>query len=626
MRFKVINLANLLIILSVLLAGWITSEILMPELHYHFQQIAFNTGIDFFKIYYDYPGGISDYFAQFVAQFFNYKFTGSFLIVAIASLQGLIALSIIKMLVGENKVQFTVFMVILFFGVAVFTSYYYPYYATTRLLFAFIFIWIFCFFNCKYPNLSIAIWFMAAGILFYVAGGPALFVFAFSAACIFIINNNQPVRLFYVPGLLLVAGLLPWFGYEYLFQMTLKNIYSIIISKPPAMLQYTPGLLVYGYYLLLPVMVLSVLIIKKITKKATPPSSKGKETGVKIRFYRNDNFIIFFQAAACFTLGYFLFLKFYDPVKKRLLMVDYYAEHEQWTELLATTKDSKQYDFMVNFQGGRALSHLGQLPERLFEYPQLLGTSGLFIDATLAKSAAMPTSDLFFDLGYMAESQHWAFEAQTLLPESPRILKRLIMINLIYRKYDLAKQYLGILQKNMLYRDWTGKYLQYVSDTTLADSDKLIAEKRLLTPLKTFINTGNEGSLRLLLETNPNNRMAYEYLLSYYLLDINSAGFVEYLKLYKNFKIKKLPKSWEEGLVFYVAKTKTLPENLPVDLVSKSCIQRFSDFSNKVKPYQNNFQAAKSLVYREYGNTFWYYFLYLNPKVTNVLDKKAAVK
>jgi hypothetical protein len=178
-------------------------------------------------------------------------------------------------------------------------------------------------------------------------------------------------------------------------------------------------------------------------------------------------------------LGYFLVSLNHDSFKKKVITVEYLADQERWTELINFAKTIDQYDFRINFQVNRAHGNLGDLPDRLFTYPQHLGLSGLFIDPTsMVGSAYLPTSDLYFDLGYMGESQRYAYEAETLLPNSPRILKRLIMINLIDRNYKLAGQFLKVLDKNILFRDWVGKYEKYVADTALAANDRLIAEKR----------------------------------------------------------------------------------------------------------------------------------------------------
>jgi hypothetical protein len=632
MKFKFLNLANLLILITFLVTWYITAIVISPYLHYSFQQIAFITGTEFLKGFFSYPGGFADYISCFISQFFYFNTVGSFLIVAVAALQGFIALNILKRLAGELKFRYSVIAAILLFGVLVMCDYRYPYYASVRLLFGYLFIWGFQLVSSKSPKLSAFLWPFMAGLLFYLAGGAALLVFGLSTALIFAITNKQRVWYLVIPGFLLIAGLMPYLSYKFIFPLTLRNIYGITIAKPPAQLAYTPEYPLYIYYALLPAFLLLALffILIRKPKLSSEPSgtllSKG-EVATKIRFYNRTPFLVSIQVLVFGLMGFFLISKWHDSFKKKVLTIEYLANNEQWSDLLKNAKSVGKYDFRVNFHVNRAYSHLGQLPDRLFEYPQLLGIYGLFVDpSAMVGSTHMPTSDLYYDLGFMNESQHWAFEAETLFPNSPRILKRLVMINLVNRKYYLAGEFLNVLKKNMLYQDWVGKYEKYVSDTTLAASDKEIAEKRRFTPKMARVNVGTLEGLKLLFETNQDNRMAYDYLLTYFILDLQLPEFVDYLRYYTHYNLKRIPRAWEEALSTYILRNKAFPDFITPETISKDCLQRIMSFNKVVKGYRNNLQEAKSTLSQNYSETYWYYLFYLNPKVTNVLDSKTNVE
>jgi len=619
MKLKILNLSNLFILLTILVGWYVTASLIEPFLHYDFQQTGFLTGINFFHTYSAYPGGIADYLAEFVAQFFSFNTFGSFIIAAVAALQGFIALSIVHRLKGKIKLQYTIFALILLFGTMVLCDYRYPYYASIRLLFSFIFTWVFCFMIQKHPKLSMILWPVFASLLFYLASGPALFVFSVSTAFIYIITNKQRIWLSVIPVILLLAGLIHYAGYKFMFQMSLLNLYRITIVKPPELLGYTPSWQLYTYYSLLPALLAILAIIMLIPKKVPATKIiKGKSIS-KVSIFRRTPVIVLLQVVGCALLGYFLFIQSYDPFKKNLITIEYYAENEQWHEVLKTAENIEIYDLSVNYQVNRAYSHLGQLPDQLFTYPQLLGSKGLFLEQTMMNgTSTMPASDLYFDLGFMSESQHWAFEAQTLLPNSPRILKRLVMINLVNRKYVLADKFLNVLDQNMLYHNWVSKYEKYVSDTTLAANDKVIAEKRRFNPHKSTMDFGPYHALRLLLETSKDNRMAYDYLITYCILDTHYNEFIQFLQNYSYYKLKKLPNSWEEALSFYILKTKTIPPFVEAQTISKDCMLRLKQFNITVKQFNNDLPVAKNTLQRDFGNTYWYYVLYLSPKVTDV--------
>jgi len=632
MKLKFLNLLNGFILLTILVVWLITSTVISPYLHFSFQQIGFFTGFEFFKNYSTYPGGIADYLGVFIFQFFSLNTIGSLLIVAIAALQGFIALTIVRSLAGELKLRYTIFAAILLFGVIVLGDYRYPYYATIRLLFAYIFTLAFLIVNSRWPKLSAQIWIIFATLLFYIAGGSALFVFALSSSILFIITHKQKIWLLVPPYFLLIAGLLPYLGYKYLFQITLSNIYKITMVKPPEQLAYVPGMTLYIYYSILPVVLLGVLIFihlkkKEPIKQPVSQSKKSVKAAPAAGFYQKMPISLLLQVSICTIFGYFLFVKSLDPIKKKLITLEYYAENEEWEKILTLAEEIELYDFRVNFQVNRAYSHLGQLPDMLFNYPQLLGSFGLFVDpAMMIGSSSMPTSDLYFDLGFMNESQHWAFEAETLLPNSPRILKRLVMINLVNRKYNLAGQFLNVLDKNILCRDWVRKYEKYVSDTTLAAMDKVIVEKRRFTPKKAIISPGTIEGLKLLIQTNKNNRMAYDYLLAFDLLDSNLSEFIEYLQYYKQYYSQTMPRAWEEGLLICIMKHKSFPDFVTEETVSKNCRQRIVNFNKVMKSFNNNLPAAKNTLLQYFGNSYLYYIAYLSSKVTNVLEYKTPIR
>ena len=102
MQLKKLNISNLFMVLLGFAAWWITAKAIEPFLHYHFQHIGFDTTLAFFKSYTTYPGGIADYAAEFIAQFFSINDFGILLIVLVASLQGLIALDLVTRLRGKT--------------------------------------------------------------------------------------------------------------------------------------------------------------------------------------------------------------------------------------------------------------------------------------------------------------------------------------------------------------------------------------------------------------------------------------------------------------------------------------------------------------------------------------------
>lgn len=623
MKTNNLGLSNLLIIMCLFIALWIVAFKIEPFLLYHSQQIGFNFNFGFLKDYLLYPGGISNYLADFMAQFFSFNLFGSFLIVAVASLQGFVALRIVSEMIGKPKLKFSVFTVILLLAISVLFDYQYPYYVTIRILFVFLFTFSFFAINKKWVKRSLYFFPVLAILLFYLASGAALIVFTISAAIIFINPLTKKQGLTMAPLILLFAAIIPFVSYKYIFPEILSGLYRFTQTNHPEMPAYQVNFQLYAYYFILPVILISSLFAKKTKENRKNEQPERNQISIKIGDYLKTTYLVFIQIAVCFVLGYLLFVKSYDPLKKKLAYIEYYAENEEWVNVLKTAESIQSYDFKVNYQINRAYAHLGQLPDKLFRHPQMFGSRGLIFDPQMINgSLTMPASDLYFDLGFMSESAHWAFEGQTLMPNSPRILKRLVMINLVNRKYELAQKFINVLDQNILYRKWVDKYEKYVTDTMLANNDPVIAEKRQFNPNRNAINQFPSDNLALLFETNKDNRLAYDYLVSLCILDSNFPGFIKYIQEYKYYNIKTLPEPWAEALSVYILKIKSMPSFVSEETISKECLQSFTAFNNLMKHYNNDKEAAKNYVRKDFEDTYWYYALYLNPKVTNIFNEK----
>ena len=225
----------------------------------------------------------------------------------------------------------------------------------------------------------------------------------------------------------------------------------------------------------------------------------------------------------------------------------------------------------------------------------------------------------------MSESQRWAFEGQTLMPNSPRILKRLVMINLVNRKYQLANEFLNVLDRNMLYHDWVADHKRFIADTTLTNSDQEIVQKRKYNPQKRYVQVNPLTDLELLFETNATNRFAYDYLITLCILDSNFKDFMNYIPYYTSFHMKTLPRSWAEALAIYIIRNKTIPPFMTEETVSQDVKKRMMQFNKTMKQYQNDRAVAQPALRASFEETYWYYILYLDPKVTKVLNHKTEV-
>jgi hypothetical protein len=114
------------------------------------------------------------------------------------------------------------------------------------------------------------------------------------------------------------------------------------------------------------------------------------------------------------------------------------------------------------------------------------------------------------------------------------------------------------------------------------------------------------------LHQNRTNRVAFEYLMAYYLLTADLDNFVHYVRGARIFNYSEIPTHYEEALVL-AQKLKGAPLAIP-DINGKQpraeTIQRFERFNEQVALRSNDLQRAKIELVAEFGSTYWYYYTF----------------
>ena len=244
--------------------------------------------------------------------------------------------------------------------------------------------------------------------------------------------------------------------------------------------------------------------------------------------------------------------------------------------------------------------------DRLFHYNQI-GSSGLFLGWG-EDAAPFFGCDLFYQLGYINEAYRWAFEALVAKGESPRILKILTLASLINGNNAVAAKFLNILDRSLFYADWAEQYRKYINDPVMLGNDPEISAKRRQLIKTDFFADVTRYDLQLtrLLENNPDNRMAFEYLISFLLLEKNLSSFSEKMKYLNDLGYKQIPVHFEEALL---ASDSGYEAFIPEGLSIRESTRHNFDGYVKASP-AGSYSIDKRMEYLgdQYGNTFWYYY------------------
>jgi hypothetical protein len=588
---------------------------IQPELIFHAQQPPFLKTSVFFSDFVDYPGGLAEYSGNFFAQSFYSSFFGSLVIVSICVLLMLCTKYIASSTSGGSKGFFWMIIpaIIVFYLIH---DYYLPFYVIFKLSLAAAFITTILILKGR-QKLVLNLFPLAGILLYYLAGSASFMTYLISVALYFLFKSENRNR-FVIPVIaVLCAVLIPFMAYTYCFNIPKDKLWFSFMPPFPLAIKYTPDSMHYFLFYSIPLIVL-LLSIHDLTfrflKRAAGKTNKKVLKTIFERPAKNIAYqyiIALIGGTTIIICLYIVSAEAYNQHKKNIVLADYYAENKDWKKVIDVALSDPRYDKYINFAYNRAIANLGRFSELYFNYPQVSGSDGLYPDKVIATQIALPACDFYYEVGYISEALHWAYEAHTLMPNSSGIMKRLVMANLIEGRYQAAATFLSVLKSGFHQETFVNKYLPYTIDTSLASKDPEIKEKRLFMPVNEV--TMNDASYRydLLYKVSKENRRALEYLAMTYLLDHKLASFMElYPELKKGYK-DKLPLSYELAVILYVLKTGK--HDLNKYNLSEESRRVFLEFNKIYREYNRNKEAAQYTLKKAFGNTYIYYLTYLSP-------------
>lgn len=123
-----------------------------------------------------------------------------------------------------------------------------------------------------------------------------------------------------------------------------------------------------------------------------------------------------------------------------------------------------------------------------------------------------------------------------------------------------------------------------------------------------------ETNLLILLRENPDNKIAFEYLMAYYLLNKRLDDFINALPNIKNLDYKELPLSYQEAVILYMSYTHINPLEGSNFTINDKVISKFRGYT---KIFRSNNTRRQHLLHEKYSGTYWYYFHYNKDVIPN---------
>lgn len=244
----------------------------------------------------------------------------------------------------------------------------------------------------------------------------------------------------------------------------------------------------------------------------------------------------------------------YNRQKEEIMNYDFLIRSKQWDKVIQKAQKKSPNTPMSVADLNLALAKTGQMSDHMFDFFQR-DPQGLLPDFQRDFTLPLVTSEIYYQLGFVNTAQRYAFEAMEATPDyqkSGRVLRRLAETNLINGEYKVAYKYLKILQKSLFYRKFANRTMGLLWNEKAINADPEYAWLRKCRPQKDFLFSEAEKDMMLgtLFVHNRKNRMAFEYLMAYYLLTGNLQQFAKCFPLGKSIGYDHVPYTYQQALKY----------------------------------------------------------------------------
>ena len=547
------------------------------------QMFLFNS--DYFVQRIALPGGLADYIAEFLTQFYYYPALGGLILaicfVVLQRLTWMLAtcygardtwypLSFVPVLLlwfymGDESVllSFVISLIMAVLFMLFYTKLSYHFNQNNR---------------CKVICESIT---LLVGIpVFYWLFGPCVFVVVFYVLFLEIAHRKQ-----------IVIGLL-----SILYAIFVVLLCAQFLQYP--LYRLFIGINYYRFPLAIPYMqiVLMVLFaVFPIVLYRLPP-------------VRKSDLIEYGTVTILVVGGFFLIRGGFSPVRYRMIDDDYLVRTHQWDELIKRAEKHQPMTPMGVSCTNLALEMQGSLPDRMFNFYQN-GVEGLVPAFQRDFTTPLPTSEILYQMGMINSAERYAFEAQEAIPnyrKSSRCYQKMAECEIINGQYQVAARFLKKLRQTLFYRSWADRAWKYLYNDRKVNADPEWGRLRKLRLTKDFLFSESQMDqiFGLLFAHNLKNRMAFEYLMAWQMLERNLQGFQRYYPLGRFAGYTEIPRSYQEVLVYLWTQSHTSFNDIPYSVTPEVC----NDVTDFARAYVANPHDPR-LVTGKMGGTYWSYLL-----------------
>lgn len=598
-----------LFVLSFLVLHWIYGYVVVVQSETNDSFFMF--GRYFLLEFLDRPGDMLRYAGRFLSQFYHYQWLGSLVVSACIACFGVL---FHRLLVNLNgTAHFCQPLLPCLFLLALHTSTIYVIYDTIGLCA-----------SCGAFLGYVSLWGKAARRAYGLLATPVLYLLLGVYAWVFVawvlalewldapLRSDLVFKILYV----VVSIAAPLVAWRWVFSIPFRSaLVCPIVFGPPFRTGSPPYTVVHvaTNFLLMVALLVSLLLIPFWGRFSCSARLATFWRSAPRRWRRIGPVV----ALAVFALT-FHFIR-YDGAMSSLVACRRQYKLEQWDALLGQARQDRYGDPRVQFMTNFALCRERKLLDEMFGYAQVWGPRGLvfnFFDTDVPPAEddsyrAMYNSDLFYEMGHINASFRHVYNYMWAREMSYDVLKRMALCSMVNGNYPMATKHLNLLERTTFHRGFARRYKAILADPNAAEREFRDREERLPVveghmrghPVKPFLQ---------LLESQSDNRMAFDYLMAWILLD--KSAIADIPRILDQFEIAgytSLPIHCQEALLL-LERLQGEAIDLQGFRYDEATAARVEDFFRHASRLQGQEDAHLDLEVL-YGDTYMFYYFFLGP-------------
>ncbi|TWT78748.1 hypothetical protein CA13_01450 [Planctomycetes bacterium CA13] len=586
------------------------------------EPFSVSIGWSFFAEHLSRPGGLVEYAARWLTQFFWWSWAGA-LIISCAAYLMCLAMDVLAFESGFKRGHVARYVPAMMMLVA-WAGYNHPIRPVLSVLTAlggFVLYLVASRLSVvKRPVLLLATSLLAISTVVYITAGPSAGLLFNALVAIYetFVKRRWPLGV----AAVCVGALVPWAVGMALFQNAIRNAYDGFFIHTPGVESWCIRYMLI-MHLIFPATLATTTLFHRFRKaKAGSPESRTLDSettthdaAANVRVWLNKQHLWgASQIAIVFSVAGVIAWSASNVETRRILRINDFAQRGMWPQVLSIAQDLPKGQYNVycirNIQLALYHAGAGQLSEDMFRYTQVPGISLLQLPkAQQTAYTSFQESQVYLQLGQVNLAQRCACEALETLSDSPELLEHLAVINILKDRPETAMMFLRERLKKPFHRRTARAMLSELEeDPQLASDPRVRQLRKLMIRTDHAGDQTNEEVLKASLQDDPNNRFAFELLIANYLHTGRTDKIIETLAHPLGLKFQPLPRHIQEAIVVYSLQTYgRMPE--PNAQIGAHVIDQAIQFDRIGRRYGTDNQGAQAeAIAAGLGTTFYFYF------------------